>query len=171
MLTAGAGSLPQVVCCSAISPMSEAAYIVTTAMAAGCIDMKHADWQYVTIEHSSCHMVQDEGCQPNVVTYNTLIDVYGKMGCWQEAVQVLDDMTEKVLSLHMFCLHCCWVNTPESDCNLAEACMGITHAAVAAYITGAIQNFVGGLLSWWVILKLQIVTHWCGTWHDTKPEQ
>jgi len=58
-------------------------------------------------------MVQDEGCQPNVVTYNTLIDVYGKMGCWQEAVQVLDDMTEKVLSLHMFCLHCCWVNTPE----------------------------------------------------------
>jgi ethanolamine ammonia-lyase large subunit len=70
------------------------------------------------------------------------------MGCWQEAVQVLDDMTEKVLSLHMFCLQCCWVNTVESNCNLAEACMGIIHAAVAAYITGAIQNIVGGLLSW-----------------------
>jgi pentatricopeptide repeat protein len=51
-------------------------------------------------------MVQDEGCQPNVVTYNTLIDVYGKMGCWQEAVQV-DDMSEKVLSLHVFCVQSC----------------------------------------------------------------
>ena len=98
------------------------AYIVTTAMASANsattaayrIDMKHADWQCVTTEHfswqhatteySSCQMVQDEGCQPNVVTYNTLIDVYGKMGCWQEAVQVLDDMTAKVLLLHMFCL-------------------------------------------------------------------
>ena len=82
--------------------MSEFAYIVTTAMAAGCIDMKHADCQHVTPEHFSCQIVQDEGCQPNVVTYNTLIDVYGKMGCWQEAVQVLDDMTAKVLSLHIF---------------------------------------------------------------------
>ncbi len=98
-------------------------------------------------------MVQDEGCQPNVVTYNTLIDVYGKMGCWQEAVQVLDDMTAKVLSLHMFCLCCCWSNATESDCNLAEACMGITHAAVAAYITGAIQHTVGGLLSWCLVLS------------------
>lgn len=42
-------------------------------------------------------LMQEEGCQPNVVTYNTLIDVYGKMGCWEEAVQVLDDMTNKVL--------------------------------------------------------------------------
>ncbi len=112
MLTAGAGNLPQVLCCSAISPASENAYIVTTAVVAGCIDMKHADgqhvktegpsWQYATTKHSSCEMVQDEGCQPNVVTYNTLIDVYGKMGCWQEAVQVLDDMTAKVLSLPIF---------------------------------------------------------------------
>ena len=48
MLTAGAGSLPQVACCSTISSMSEIAYIVTTATAAGYIDMKHADWQYIT---------------------------------------------------------------------------------------------------------------------------
>ena len=41
--------------------------------------------------------MQEEGCQPNVVTYNTLIDVYGKMGCWEEAVQVLDDMTNRVM--------------------------------------------------------------------------
>ena len=40
--------------------------------------------------------LQEEGCQPNVVTYNTLIDVYGKMGRWEDAVQVLDDMTDKV---------------------------------------------------------------------------
>jgi len=41
-------------------------------------------------------IVQEEGCQPNVVTYNTLIDVCGKMGRWEDAVQVLDDMTDKV---------------------------------------------------------------------------
>ena len=122
-------------------------------MAAGCIDMMHADWRFATPEPASYQMVQDEGCQPNVVTYNTLIDVYGKMGCWQEAVQVLDDMTAKVLSLHMFCLQCCWMNTPQSDCNPAKACMGSTHAAVAAHITGATQHIVGGLLSWCMSLK------------------
>ena len=31
-----------------------------------------------------------EGCTPNLVTYNTLIDVYGKTGAWEEAVAVLD---------------------------------------------------------------------------------
>ena len=40
--------------------------------------------------------MQEEGCQPNIVTYNTLIDVYGKMGRWEDAVQVLEDMTHKV---------------------------------------------------------------------------
>lgn len=33
-----------------------------------------------------------EGCTPNVVTYNTLIDVYGKTGQWQEALRVIDTM-------------------------------------------------------------------------------
>ena len=28
-----------------------------------------------------------EGCAPNLVTYNTLIDVYGKTGAWEEAVR------------------------------------------------------------------------------------
>ena len=86
---------------------SQFAQTVATAIASGCIGIQHAGWQHVRTEHSSFHMVQDEGCQPNVVTYNTLIDVYGKMGCWQEAVQVLDDMTEKVLSLHVFCVQSC----------------------------------------------------------------
>jgi pentatricopeptide repeat protein len=33
-----------------------------------------------------------EGCTPNVVTYNTLIDVYGKTGQSGEALRVLDQM-------------------------------------------------------------------------------
>jgi len=37
------------------------------------------------------HAAQD-GCAPNVVTYNTLVDVYGKMGNWEKAVDVLDLM-------------------------------------------------------------------------------
>ena len=41
-------------------------------------------------------LIQEEGCQPTVVTYNTLIDVYGKMGCWEDAVKVLSDMVQQV---------------------------------------------------------------------------
>ena len=29
-----------------------------------------------------------QGCQANVVTMNTLIDVYGKMGQWEQALGV-----------------------------------------------------------------------------------
>ena len=36
-----------------------------------------------------------EGCTPNLVTYNTLIDVYGKTGSWQEAVAVLDALEQQ----------------------------------------------------------------------------
>ena len=37
-----------------------------------------------------------EGCVPNLVTYNTLIDVYGKTGQWEEAVKVLDALEQQV---------------------------------------------------------------------------
>lgn len=37
-----------------------------------------------------------EGCSPNVVTYNTLIDVYGKLGQWERALAVLGDMRREV---------------------------------------------------------------------------
>lgn len=37
-----------------------------------------------------------DGCTPNVVTFNTLIDVHGKMGNWEEAVGVLDAMKREV---------------------------------------------------------------------------
>lgn len=37
-----------------------------------------------------------EGCTPNLVTYNILIDIHGKMGNWQEAVQVLDALEGQV---------------------------------------------------------------------------
>jgi pentatricopeptide repeat domain-containing protein 1 len=39
---------------------------------------------------------QADGLHANVVTYNTLIDIYGKLGRWQEAIKVLDMITEKV---------------------------------------------------------------------------
>lgn len=38
------------------------------------------------------HVMLREGCTPNVVTYNTLIDVYGKTGQWGEALRVIDTM-------------------------------------------------------------------------------
>ena len=34
----------------------------------------------------------NEGCTPNLVTFNTLIDVYGKTGAWEEAIAVLDEI-------------------------------------------------------------------------------
>jgi pentatricopeptide repeat domain-containing protein 1 len=37
-----------------------------------------------------------EGLSPNVVTYNTLVDVYGKRGAWEQAVGVLDNMAAEV---------------------------------------------------------------------------
>lgn len=40
-----------------------------------------------------------EGCMPNLVTYNILIDIHGKMGNWQEAVQVLDALEGQVRTL------------------------------------------------------------------------
>ena len=47
-----------------------------------------------------------EGCQPNLVTYNILIDIYGKMGSWQEAVQVLDALEGQVShAVHAFVTH------------------------------------------------------------------
>ena len=39
----------------------------------------------------------NEGCTPNLVTYNTLIDVYGKTGAWEDAIAVLDDVEEQGL--------------------------------------------------------------------------
>ena len=33
------------------------------------------------------------------MTYNTLIDVYGKMGRWEDAVKVLSDMADQVKPL------------------------------------------------------------------------
>eukprot|EP00887_Chlorella_sp_A99_P000227 scaffold13.g227.t1 len=36
-----------------------------------------------------------EGCTPNLVTYNTLIDVYGKTGAWEDAVRVLDALEQQ----------------------------------------------------------------------------
>lgn len=40
-----------------------------------------------------------EGCTPNLVTYNILIDVHGKTGNWAEAVKVLDALESQVIFL------------------------------------------------------------------------
>lgn len=45
-----------------------------------------------------------EGCVPNVVTYNTLIDVHGKTGQWAEALKV------RVLHYSYSCYICCTVS-------------------------------------------------------------
>lgn len=37
-----------------------------------------------------------ECCTPNVVTYNTLIDVYGKLGQWDRAIGVIRTMRSEV---------------------------------------------------------------------------
>ena len=37
-----------------------------------------------------------EGCTPNLVTFNTLIEVYSKTGAWQDAVSVLDALEAQV---------------------------------------------------------------------------
>ena len=42
--------------------------------------------------HPDASCLQLEGCQPNVVTYNTLVDVYGKIGRPADAVATLDTM-------------------------------------------------------------------------------
>lgn len=36
------------------------------------------------------------GLQPNLVTYNTLLDVYAKQAMWQEAISVLDTLDQQV---------------------------------------------------------------------------
>ncbi len=40
-----------------------------------------------------------EGVTPNLVTFNTLIDVYGKTGQWEEAVRVLDTLEQQVWTM------------------------------------------------------------------------
>ena len=42
-----------------------------------------------------------DSCTPNLVTYNTLIDVYGKTGQWEEAVKVLDALEHQVRCTHL----------------------------------------------------------------------
>ena len=41
--------------------------------------------------------LQRDGCTPNLVTYNILIDVHGKTGNWREAVKVLDALESQVI--------------------------------------------------------------------------
>lgn len=58
---------------------------------------------YLMVQCDACDLALDvfkqmyeDRIKPNVVTYNTLVDVYGKTGQWEKAVQVLDDMRKEV---------------------------------------------------------------------------
>lgn len=46
--------------------------------------------------------MQQEGCPANVVTYNTLLDVYGKLGHWEQALNVLQRMRSEVCYLQQY---------------------------------------------------------------------
>jgi pentatricopeptide repeat domain-containing protein 1 len=52
---------------------------------------------------SECELALDvyqqllaEGCSPNLVTFNILIDIHGKSGQWAKAVEVLDQLQAQV---------------------------------------------------------------------------
>lgn len=47
------------------------------------------------------HKMRQEGCAANVVTFNTLIDVYGKMGQWEQANKIPSIMKGEVYFCHM----------------------------------------------------------------------
>lgn len=71
--------------------------------------------------------MHEDKIRPNVVTYNTLVDVYGKTGQWEKAVRVLDDMRQEVRSLGRV-VGCCR-RTPEmrvaSGVFFASGCAGV----------------------------------------------
>jgi pentatricopeptide repeat protein len=50
------------------------------------------------------------GLQPNLVTYNTLLEVYAKRGMWREAVGVLDTLEQQVRVLPWQLQECCCVS-------------------------------------------------------------
>lgn len=60
--------------------------------------------------------MHEDKIRPNVVTYNTLVDVYGKTGQWEKAVRVLDDMRQEVSTL------CCQPTLGTRVLQAAAAC-------------------------------------------------
>jgi len=43
-----------------------------------------------------------EGCTPNLVTFNTLIEVYSKTNAWQDAVSVLDALEAQAAGARVY---------------------------------------------------------------------
>ena len=60
-----------------------------------------------------------EGCQPNVVTYNTLVDLYGKIGRPADAVATLDTMQMHVSPL----LGVTWANQAPAQSQPVAMCL------------------------------------------------
>lgn len=51
---------------------------------------------FAALNTGSLLQMLNEGLQPNLVTYNTLLEVYAKRGMWCEAVGVLDTLEQQV---------------------------------------------------------------------------
>ncbi len=57
-------------------------------------------WGSAAAESTIAWLLQADGLQANIVTFNTLIDAMGKAGRWQDAIGVLDIIDQQV------CPHC-----------------------------------------------------------------
>ena len=81
------------------------------APATGCPAVWHA-----ADELAFAWLLQADGLQANIVTFNTLIDAMGKAGRWQDAIGVLDIIDQQV------CPHCA-SNLFFSSCCLPCCCL------------------------------------------------
>ena len=72
--------------------------------------------------------MQMDGLHANVVTYNTLIDIHGKLGRWQDAIGVLDLIAEQVLGSRCILLARCFsdalqLERPMENLQSSELCI------------------------------------------------
>lgn len=58
--------------------------------------LTQAESSFLTPSQDVYKQMLDEGCTPNLVTYNILIDVFVKKGQWEEAVKSLDTLEQQV---------------------------------------------------------------------------
>lgn len=79
----------------------------------------------------SCLLLLSVPVQPNLVTFNTLIDVYGKLNKWMEAVRVVNNMRAMVCIRHML-LH----NARAMVCTIMAIGYWATHSTIFYFSLG-----------------------------------
>ena len=93
-----------------------------SAPATGCPAIRHAG-----NELANACLLQADGLQANIVTFNTLIDAMGKAGRWQDAIGVLDIIDQQV------CSHCASNLSSAVDTCLAAVCCALSvHVELSA---------------------------------------